>query len=51
MNNFSQRECFSSLPFFSLCNGLGLFTGHLRGQLLPQEKSHSKLVVRLIVAC
>ena len=41
----------SSLPFFSFYNGLGLFTGHLRGQSLPQEKSLGKLVVRLIVAC
>ena len=50
MNNFSHRECFSSLPFFSFCNGLRPFTGHLRGQSLPQEKSLGKLVVRLIVA-
>ena len=50
INNFSHRECFSSLPFFSFYNGLGHFTGHLRGQSLPQEKSLGKLVVRLIVA-
>ena len=51
INNFIHKGCFFSLPFFSFYNGLGLFTGHLRGQSLPQEKSLGKLVVRLIVAC
>ena len=42
----SHMECLSSLLFFSFYNGLGLFTGHLGGQLLPQEKSLGKLLFR-----
>ena len=41
----------SLVCFFSFYYGLGIFTDHLIGQLLPQEKSLGKLVVRLIVAC